>query len=228
MPCLSLQVYVSPEADRAKAKAEGGTNSPGPVYRVQVCPQRRLSQGTHQFRICRRENVINHRMVVMESVVGRKIHERPRVMMQETLGRQFLSTMRSNGVVSFGTARREGMAKKASVPGPGAYKSDEAATQHSSGRVKFGTASRDAAERVYISAEHDKTSGGRFSALEPVPLRHHSERSTCRDPASTFQLSQCQCNCSSSCRRKLSRMAAAGESLNAVRVWSQKQQKPRR
>ncbi len=97
-------------------------------------------------------------------------------MMQETLGRQFLSTMRSNGVVSFGTARREGMAKKARVPGPGAYKSDEAATQHSSGRVKFGTASRDAAERVYISAEHDKTSGGRC-ALDPVPLRsqraHH-------------------------------------------------------
>lgn len=31
-----LQTYVSPEADRAKVKAQGGTNSPGPVYRLDV------------------------------------------------------------------------------------------------------------------------------------------------------------------------------------------------
>lgn len=35
---LVMQTYVSPEADRAKAKAQGGTNSPGPVYRLDVRP----------------------------------------------------------------------------------------------------------------------------------------------------------------------------------------------
>lgn len=35
---IVTQTYVSPEADRAKAKAQGGTNSPGPVYRLDVRP----------------------------------------------------------------------------------------------------------------------------------------------------------------------------------------------
>ena len=35
---ICTQTYVSPEADRAKAKAQGGTNSPGPVYRLDVRP----------------------------------------------------------------------------------------------------------------------------------------------------------------------------------------------
>lgn len=30
-----LQMYFSVEADRAKVKGEGGTDSPGPVYRMQ-------------------------------------------------------------------------------------------------------------------------------------------------------------------------------------------------
>lgn len=39
--------------------------------------------------------------------------------LQETLGRQFLSTRPSTGQASFGTARREGMATKSVAPGPG-------------------------------------------------------------------------------------------------------------
>lgn len=44
---------------------------------------------------------------------------------QETLGRQFLSTMPSAGIATFGTSKRESMARKTGVPGPGAYKNNE-------------------------------------------------------------------------------------------------------
>jgi hypothetical protein len=45
----------------------------------------------------------------------------------------------------------------------GAYKGDDGASSshHEPGRVKFGTAPRDAAEKIFISTEHEKTSGGR-------------------------------------------------------------------
>ena len=45
----------------------------------------------------------------------------------------------------------------------GAYKGDDGASSshHEPGRVKFGTAPRDAAEKIFISIEHEKTSGGR-------------------------------------------------------------------
>lgn len=51
--------------------------------------------------------------------------------------------------------------------GAGAYKGDDAASSshHEPGRVKFGTASRDAAEKIFISMEHEKTSGGRCVGL---------------------------------------------------------------
>lgn len=47
----------------------------------------------------------------------------------------------------------------------GAYKGDDTASSshHEAGRVKFGTASRDAAQKIFISMEHEKTSGGRCS-----------------------------------------------------------------
>ena len=45
----------------------------------------------------------------------------------------------------------------------GAYRGDDGASSshHEPGRVKFGTAPRDAAEKIFISTEHEKTSGGR-------------------------------------------------------------------
>ena len=35
---LALQTYVSPEADRALCRAQGGSNSQGAIYRVQAPP----------------------------------------------------------------------------------------------------------------------------------------------------------------------------------------------
>lgn len=44
-----MQTYVSPEADRAKAKAQGGTNSPGPVYRLDVSAHHENAVSAHGF-----------------------------------------------------------------------------------------------------------------------------------------------------------------------------------
>ena len=54
----------------------------------------------------------------------------------------------------------------------GAYKGDDGASSshHEPGRVKFGTAPRDAAEKIFISTEHEKTSGGRCEQHAASPL----------------------------------------------------------
>ena len=49
---------------------------------------------------------------------------------------------------------------KVKCAGAGAL-SDNGTTHHKAGTIKFGTASRDAAEKVFISTEHDRSSGGR-------------------------------------------------------------------
>lgn len=81
----------------------------------------------------------------------------------EAMGnKHFLSTMESEASATFGSAKRGSQAVSRN-PGPGQYASDDDATHHKPSSVKFATASRNAAAKVHISAEHDKSSGGRDS-----------------------------------------------------------------
>ncbi|KAK9819067.1 hypothetical protein WJX81_000667 [Elliptochloris bilobata] len=118
----NAQTYVSPEADRALCRAQGGNNSQGAIYRV-----------------------------------------------QDSLGTQQLSTLPSAPVSGFGTGKRPGMADRTRVPGPGAYKARPAlglqvdSTKQSASVVAFSSATRDAAGRVFISVDHEKSGYGRES-----------------------------------------------------------------
>ena len=105
------QTYVSPEADRAKAKAQGGTNSPGPVYRLDVRSAALSAPAclTVYHQVERLSHQLHWTACRPNTHAG----------LQETLGRQFLSTRPSTGTMTFGTARREGMATNSAAPGPG-------------------------------------------------------------------------------------------------------------
>ncbi|KAK9829789.1 hypothetical protein WJX72_007931 [[Myrmecia] bisecta] len=88
---------------------------------------------------------------------------------QETLGKQCLSTWHSAPVSGFGTAKRPSMAEKSAAPGPGAYKLKATiggqfdSTKETAPSMRFTTANRDAAEKIFVSAEHEKAGYGRES-----------------------------------------------------------------
>ncbi|PRW45654.1 histidine triad (HIT) [Chlorella sorokiniana] len=85
---------------------------------------------------------------------------------QDTISKQVLSTVASPPRMRFGTSKRPGMAEKTDAPGPGAYKIKPAlgstveSTRASAPSVKFGSGSRDQANRLFISAEHEKCQVG--------------------------------------------------------------------
>ncbi|CAK0782857.1 hypothetical protein CVIRNUC_006052 [Coccomyxa viridis] len=87
----------------------------------------------------------------------------------EALGRQLLSTRMSAPNPGFGSSQRPGMSQRTAAPGPGAYKIKTAlgdqfdSRKPSAATVHFPSSQRDAAEKLYISAEHEKSGYGRDS-----------------------------------------------------------------
>ncbi|CAL8470628.1 g10170 [Coccomyxa elongata] len=138
------KTYISPEADRALCKAQGGNNSQGPIYKVPAA-----------------------------------------------LGKQCLSTMTSAPNLGFGSSKRPGMARKAAAPGPGAYKLKPAlgsqfeSTKTSAAVVHFPGAHRDAAEKMFISLEHEKSGFGKES---PGPSAYNVSGSFLRRTSSPSTL----------------------------------------
>ncbi|CAL5220311.1 g2299 [Coccomyxa viridis] len=102
----------------------------------------------------------------------------------EALGRQLLSTNASSPLPGFGSSQRPALAQRAAAPGPGAYRSRAAlgvqfdSRKASSAVMHFPSSKRDAAEKLYISAEHEKSGYGRDSpgpsAYNTSPERHAS------------------------------------------------------
>ncbi|KAL4447748.1 hypothetical protein ABPG75_004967 [Micractinium tetrahymenae] len=84
----------------------------------------------------------------------------------DTISKQVLSTVPSPPRVRFGTGKRQGMAQKSDAPGPGAYKLKPVmgdtveSTRSSAPRMKFGSGTRDQANRLFISADHEKCQVG--------------------------------------------------------------------
>lgn len=84
----------------------------------------------------------------------------------DTISKQVLSTVPSPPRVRFGTSKRAGMAEKTDAPGPGAYKLKPVmgdtveSTRSSAPRMKFGSGTRDQANRLFISADHEKCQVG--------------------------------------------------------------------
>jgi len=75
-----------------------------------------------------------------------------------------LSNIESAPAAGFGYGKKDsglgggGKGSSSSFPGPGAYKVNTDGRKK--GGVPFGTASREAAGKMFISAEHDKVAGG--------------------------------------------------------------------
>ncbi|KAK9904232.1 hypothetical protein WJX75_007359 [Coccomyxa subellipsoidea] len=138
------KTYISPEADRALCKSQGGNNSQGPIYKVPAA-----------------------------------------------LGKQCLSTMTSAPNLGFGSAKRPSMAQRAAAPGPGAYKlkpalgSQYESTKASAANVHFSGAQRDAAEKIFISLEHEKSGYGKES---PGPSAYNVSGSLLKKASSPLTL----------------------------------------
>ncbi|KAK9840151.1 hypothetical protein WJX74_004174 [Apatococcus lobatus] len=86
-----------------------------------------------------------------------------------SFGKQALSTMGSAPLPGFGSAKRPSMAVRSVFPGPGAYRTKSSvgdqfeSTKSSTPKPRFGTSNREAGEKQYISAEHEKSGFGRMS-----------------------------------------------------------------
>jgi len=104
--------------------------------------------------------------------------------LEAAIGKQTLSRKEGQPAWVMGKAERfnfDDVKRAATSPGPGAYASASgigpqvSSSKTSTPRYGFGTSNREHREKVYISAEHDKTSGGKSS---PGPGQYPSSPMT--------------------------------------------------
>eukprot|EP01024_Parvocaulis_polyphysoides_P028180 TRINITY_DN25490_c0_g1_i3.p2 TRINITY_DN25490_c0_g1~~TRINITY_DN25490_c0_g1_i3.p2 ORF type:complete len:270 (-),score=29.72 TRINITY_DN25490_c0_g1_i3:241-1050(-) len=93
----------------------------------------------------------------------------PIYQLSASLGKQQLTTNTTAPQFAFGSEKRQGLASKIKVPGPGTYKSystlgqQPLSSKENCSTTRFGSGTREAANKQFISADHEKSSYGQTS-----------------------------------------------------------------